>query len=134
MSLQLLLLDGKAAVCDVPGKFSVDDWGDLQSEFFRTAKRRSPKLGEDWCVCVSLYSDQRKFGIYWTEAIAGPDGAYFDLYVAPGVSREQVAELKRELRTRFDVVKIYTHRIKQWVEGFRPEISVNPREVFDEAA
>jgi|GEM_PF-2624255 len=108
----LLAVGGTATVCRIPRDFSSDQWGTLQTALARHVHPRKHDAGVD---TFRLYPDQIRFGIRWSEELAGSGGMSYLLLPLPGDTEEAIGKCRDHLRRTRDVVRLSVRRIKTWL-------------------
>lgn len=111
----LLLAETRAAAVLVPLGYDAGPWGELKDAFAAAAGRgRAGRIG--YVGATRLDRHDRVGRVWYTWGLAGPHGAYFDLYARPGVTPAEVSEARRHIRRQHDVASMAVRRIRAWVE------------------
>ena len=77
-------------------------------------------IGDNSSGIITLYEDQTENGIPYTYDLVC-DGMMAMFYQFPGVTKEQVAQAKRDLKSNHDVVSISVKKLKRQIEFTMPE-------------
>ena len=92
---------------EVPAGASSDHYGELQTAF-------EAKHGQ-YAEMVRFASWEKAGNVFYSESLAGPEGASFRLYQLPGITNAEIAEAKKQLRRERDVVRLTTIKIREYV-------------------
>jgi hypothetical protein len=114
MSRYLFLCDDVGAIVEVPSNFTSEEWGECQTAFARAAGKRNPERAH--VACPTLWEDQKYHGVYYSWELAGPHGGSYQLYHLPDTPAAAVAECKRTVKNRFDVVHLSVYRVNRLID------------------
>lgn len=102
----LIFCGHHCAIINVPRDLSSDGYGQLMEWFAKHTR------GYSYSSMRKLHPANHSHGVWYTEELAGPDGAAFELFQLPTTPAHHVDAAERKIRHDSDVVRLRVIRFK----------------------
>lgn len=109
MSRYIIHTNGKGCEIDIPGGLSSEQWGQIHEAFAKQYGKR----GSMSVSFVKHDTQQVINGVFYDWGLAGPDGAWYDVFWWPEHSPGDVADAVSKLRRDQDVVRLNVITLKR---------------------
>ena len=109
MARYIIHANGNGAEIDIPAGTTSDEYGQFHEAF--AAKYAAP--GVTYASLVKREWDQVIGGVFYDWGLAGPDGAWFEVFQWAENSKEEVQAAVNKLRRDQDVVRLHVTKLRR---------------------